>query len=100
METMWLDSLSLLSNLIFTLPILALATVIATVAYRCTLHPLCSFPGPTLAAASGLFIFYHDVINDGKLHLALEKLHDQYGEPSPPQFVNSGRRTYVTQDQL
>lgn len=100
METMGLEPLSLLSNIVFTLPVLALATVIATVTYRCTLHPLCSFPGPTLAAASGFFIFYHDVVKDGKLHLALEKLHDQYGEPPPPQFVDAGRRTYVTQDQL
>ena len=53
------------------------------VIYRLTVHPLSTFQGPVFAAASGLFIFYYDVILDGKLPLKLEKLHDQYGANTP-----------------
>lgn len=35
--------------------------------------------GYSRTAASGLFIFYHDVILGGKLHLELQRLHDCHG---------------------
>jgi hypothetical protein len=67
------------SSIVLALCLGVLLAGLGTVLYRLTLHPLSSFRGPALAAASGLFIFYYDVIKDGKLHLKLEELHEQYG---------------------
>lgn len=92
---MVLTTPAFLTNTIVILPVL-LATAIAVAVYRCTFHPLCSVPGPKLAAISGLFIFYYDVIQDGKLPLELERLHDRYGEPSSSQFLELRGKTYLT----
>ena len=69
--------------------LLGLATLLAIpllVAYRLAAHPLARFPGPRLAAVSGLFLFYYDVVLGGKLHLELQRLHARYGDPhlEPP----------------
>ena len=67
----------------------AMIVGLGLVIYRLTVHPLSSFQGPVFAAASGLFIFYYDVILDGKLPLKLEKLHDQYGANTPAEDPRS-----------
>jgi len=62
--------------------LLGLATLITILlaAYRLAAHPLARFPGPRVAAVSGLFLFYHDVVLGGKLHLELQRLHARYGD--------------------
>lgn len=51
----------------------------ALVFYRIYLHPLSSFPGPVLAAATGWYETYYDVYERGKLVERLEVLHKRYG---------------------
>ncbi|KAF7586588.1 hypothetical protein BBP40_008645 [Aspergillus hancockii] len=46
--------------------------------YNNYLHPLRNFPGPTLAASS--FLYYLYWIFNGRLHLRIKELHDQYGD--------------------
>ncbi|OJI85470.1 hypothetical protein ASPTUDRAFT_119373 [Aspergillus tubingensis CBS 134.48] len=41
--------------------------------------PLAKFPGPRLAAATGLYEFYYDVIRDGQFVWHIERLHQKYG---------------------
>lgn len=53
------------------------------VLFRCLsnvyLHPLAKFPGPRLAAASGLYKAYIDVIAKTGFVRTLERAHSQYG---------------------
>lgn len=47
--------------------------------YRLFLHPLRNVPGPKLAAATGWYEFYQDVILDGHYLKEYPRLHAQYG---------------------
>lgn len=46
--------------------------------YNIYLHPLSSYPGPSLAAATRLWYCYHSV--QGNLIYALQELHQKYGD--------------------
>ena len=46
--------------------------------YNIYIHPLNKFPGPKLAAISELYYIYWTI--NGRLHLKLKHLHDQYGD--------------------
>ena len=56
--------------------------LIAIVIYRLNFHPLAKFPGPKLAAATGWYEFYHDIVKRGCLIWKIQELHDRYGMPS------------------
>lgn len=47
--------------------------------YRLYLSPLSRFPGPKLAALTGLYEFYHDYWLDGKFVFEIERMHKKYG---------------------
>jgi hypothetical protein len=47
--------------------------------YRLYFHPLKSFPGPWLAAATGWYQFYFDIILGGQYIFQLRKLEKRYG---------------------
>lgn len=47
--------------------------------YRLYFHPLAKFPGPKLAALTGWYEFYHDIIHKGCFIWKLKELHDKYG---------------------
>lgn len=47
--------------------------------YRLCFSPLAGFPGPKIAAATGWYEFYFDVIKRGKYIYEIEKMHRQYG---------------------
>lgn len=47
--------------------------------YRLFLHPLQKVPGPKVAAATGWYEFYHDVILDGHYIKEYPRLHEKYG---------------------
>ncbi|KAL6239864.1 hypothetical protein BDW75DRAFT_226906 [Aspergillus navahoensis] len=51
----------------------------ALVVYRLYMHPLARFPGPKIAAATGWYEFYHDVIRGGMYVHEIKKMHEQYG---------------------
>jgi len=48
--------------------------------YRLYFHPLAKFPGPRLAAVTGWYEFYHDIVHRGLFIWHIQELHDQYGE--------------------
>lgn len=49
--------------------------------YRVTFHPLANFPGPTLAAATGLYEAYYQCLKDGggRYWVEIEEMHKRYG---------------------
>ncbi|RAL13759.1 cytochrome P450 [Aspergillus homomorphus CBS 101889] len=53
--------------------------VVTLVVYRLTLSPLARFPGPRLAAATGLYEAYYQVVKDGIFTWKINSLHGQYG---------------------
>ncbi|KAL5338820.1 putative cytochrome P450 [Aspergillus crustosus] len=52
---------------------------VALVVYRLYFHPLARFPGPKIAAATGWFEFYHEVIRGGMYVHVIKKMHEDYG---------------------
>lgn len=62
--------------------ILGLAALFAiTVVYRLTLHPLAAVPGPVLAAATGAYEAYFQLVKDGggRYWVEIDRLHEIYG---------------------
>lgn len=50
--------------------------------YRLYFSPLSKFPGPKLAALTGLYEFYYDYWLEGKYVFEIERMHSKYGESS------------------
>lgn len=65
--------------LLLSLSALALIYSISLVIYRLYFSPLAGFPGPKLAAATGLYEFYFDWWLNGQYIFQLEKMHKKYG---------------------
>jgi hypothetical protein len=53
--------------------------LLGLVVYRLFISPLAKFPGPKLAAISGWYESYYDLIHKGKYLFEIEKMHDTYG---------------------
>ncbi|XWW94370.1 hypothetical protein V2A60_002313 [Cordyceps javanica] len=55
--------------------------VIAVVVYRLTLHPLARVPGPLLAATTGAYEAYFQLVKDGggRYWIEIDRLHELYG---------------------
>ncbi|KAJ6145007.1 hypothetical protein N7470_008902 [Penicillium chermesinum] len=49
------------------------------IVHRLYWHPLASFPGPKLPAATFLYEFYYDVIKGGMYIWEIERMHERYG---------------------
>ncbi|KAK3667381.1 hypothetical protein LTR22_001897 [Elasticomyces elasticus] len=47
--------------------------------YNITFHPLAKFPGPKLAAATGLYEIYYEIFLGGKFSDRIFELHQRYG---------------------
>jgi hypothetical protein len=60
-----------------------IAWFLCLVLYRLFLHPLRNVPGPKLAAATGWYEFYQDVILDGHYLHDYPRLHAKYGACVP-----------------
>jgi hypothetical protein len=54
-----------------------------TVAYRLLFSPIAKFPGPKLAAASGLYELYFNFFRNGKYVFEIARLHRIYGMSVP-----------------
>ena len=50
-----------------------------TVIHRLYFSSLAGFPGPKIAAATGWYEFYFDIIKRGKYIYEIEKMHHKYG---------------------
>ncbi|KAF6758368.1 cytochrome P450 [Ephemerocybe angulata] len=59
------------------LTLLSLATYF--IASRLYFHPLSHVPGPPLAALTGYYVTYYDLVKDGHILKHLEQLHEKYG---------------------
>lgn len=49
------------------------------VIYRLKLSPIAKFPGPKIAALTGVYEFYYDVVKKGMYIWEIEKMHQKYG---------------------
>ncbi|EXJ83291.1 hypothetical protein A1O1_06910 [Capronia coronata CBS 617.96] len=67
------------SNLVCAAFVSWLLYLLAGGIYRLYFHPLAKFPGPKLAALTGWYEFYHDIIHRGCFIWKLQELHDRYG---------------------
>ena len=52
---------------------------LSLVIYRLYFDPLAGFPGPRIAAATGWYEFYHDVVRRGQCIYKIEEMHKKYG---------------------
>lgn len=77
-----------------------LSMYIATkIIYRLYFHPLSKIPGPKLAAITGYYEFYFNVIKRGTFIWEMERLHETYGRFSEKDIVTFAQffiRTYYT----
>jgi len=78
MTTLWPAVLSVVLGLVGLLA-----------AYRLTLHPLSSFPGPKLAAITDFYRIYFDIWHKGGGEIVhhLEVLHAVYGSSKTAPFL-------------
>lgn len=62
--------------------------LVYSLVYNLLFHPLCKFPGPKLAGATGLYEGYFDLIKrpGGQFVYEVERLHQVYGALSPRIF--------------
>lgn len=62
------------------------AYALVTIIYRLYIHPLSRFPGPRLAAVTGLYEMYYAAWGTASFDDEIDKMHQQYGEdiPDPP----------------
>ena len=58
---------------------ICLTYALITVIHRLYFSPLAGFPGPKIAAATGWYEFYFDIIKRGNYIHEIEKMHHKYG---------------------
>ncbi len=58
---------------------LAILYPLGVVIYNLFFAPIAGFPGPKLAAATGLYEFYYDFFKNGTYIFEIEKMHAKYG---------------------
>lgn len=56
------------------------AHAVVTIIYRLHIHPLSRFPGPRLAALTGLYEIYFCAWGGGLFESEIERLHQEYGK--------------------
>lgn len=60
-----------------------LAYVLVMIVYRLHIHALSKFPGPRLAAVTGLYEIYFAAWGAGSFQDEIQRMHDEYGELPP-----------------
>ncbi|OJJ96495.1 hypothetical protein ASPACDRAFT_54396 [Aspergillus aculeatus ATCC 16872] len=69
----------MIGTILLDLSLVGLVYAAALIFYRLYLSPLARFPGPRLAAATGLYEVYYQLIKGGIFTWQINRLHDQYG---------------------
>lgn len=59
-----------------------MAYILVTIIYRLHIHPLSKFPGPRLAALTGLYEVYLTTWGTGSFEEEINRMHQEYGESS------------------
>lgn len=67
------------STIVLTILWAVVAYRLLVIFQRLYLHPLSSYPGPKLAAATTLYRAYYQIIRDGEHVAQATKLHKKYG---------------------
>ena len=67
-------------HLSIIIPFSILSYLVGCVLYRLYFSPLAKFPGPKIAALTGWYEIYYDLIRNGKYIFEVEKMHQKYGE--------------------
>lgn len=71
------------THVVLAVLVASLLYVCVTLFWRLFLHPLRKIPGPWLAAATGWYEFYQDVVLGGHYVKEYPKLHAKYGQSKP-----------------
>ena len=69
--------------------LLSLLYPLGVVIYNLFFSPIARFPGPKLAAATGLYEFYYDFFKRGRYIFEIERMHAKYGQWRPGPEVAS-----------
>jgi len=56
------------------------AYILVTIIYRVHIHPLSKFPGPRLAALTGLYEVFLTTWGTGSFEEEINRMHEEYGE--------------------
>ena len=67
------------TTILLGIPAVFLLYGILLAVYRLVFSPLARFPGPKIAAATGWYELYHDVVNPGQYFYRINEFHDKYG---------------------
>lgn len=72
---------SILSPIILQFILLGITALISVAIRRLYLSPLAKFPGPKLAALTGLYEAYYSCFKDGggRYFERIDRMHDKYG---------------------
>lgn len=84
-----------------------LAYGLVTLIYRLHAHPLSRFPGPRLAAVTGLYELYFSAWGASSFDDEIERMHQEYGSPpyAPPRrkdssLITAGPVVRITPDEV
>ena len=67
------------TTILLGIPAVFLLYGILLAVYRLVFSPLARFPGPKIAAATGWYELYHDVVKPGQYFYRINEFHDKYG---------------------
>jgi hypothetical protein len=62
---------------------------VANFCFNAFFHPLSTYPGPRMAAASGWWLAYHEVFREQSLTNILFSLHQRYGIQLPTTQIHA-----------
>lgn len=69
-----------LGNLAYAALVAGALYLICGAIYRLYFHPLAKFPGPKIAALTGWYETYHDLIRRGMFVWKIQEMHEEFGK--------------------
>ena len=68
------------SRVVISLVALTASYLAALTIYRLFFSPLAGFPGPKVAAVTGFYETYYDVVLNGQYVFKIKEMHERYGQ--------------------